>query len=87
MKYAMKFQNEDVLVSDVRVEHGVLFAKIVARYYVDHFNGDACYLKLDVPNDIIVSGSFELVASSDSIYADIEEYQKAVEDLFDSDVL
>lgn len=81
MKYSMKFQNKDVLVSDVRVEHGVLFAKIIARYN-DIFNVGSCYLKLDVPQEIIISGSFELVASSAHIYADIEEYQKNMEELF-----
>lgn len=86
MLYEMSYKGDDVLLGEVKVEHGVLFGKIVASYYTDTFNHDACYLRV-APKEIIVSGNFELTASEAHIYDTIEEYQEAMENFSFSDFL
>ena len=71
MNFEMKLEDSVVLVKDVRVESGVLFATIIAecddRYYV-FIEGK--------PRKIIVSGTFVLKESNSRIYDSLESYDK-----------
>lgn len=67
--YKMKYEGSEVLLKDVKVENGVVFASIIAE--MD--GGDYVFIKR-TERKIIVSGSFMLEESNAPVYDTIDEY-------------
>lgn len=79
MMYAMQFQGATVLVNDVRIDHGVLFANIIAKQdeHKGYFQKCEC-----IP--IITSNTFELMGYDNiKIYESDEEFEKDMENFFE----